>query len=103
MIQALQVPLAAILGMLPLFTALVEGLDPDSVARYGLLGAVLGWFMLRADKRLAGIEHKMGGLQRTMLLEILSRPTTSVRARQLCQEELRKVAPELAEDVPTAS
>ena len=87
------------LAFVPFVAALAEGVDVELMTRYGLLGIVLGWFMLRADKRLAGIEHKMGGLNRTMLIEILSRENVSKQAKAECRRELRKVAPDLAEEI----
>ena len=90
-------PVISLIALLPAASAFMEGLDPDTVARYGLLGLVLGWFMLKADKRLSGIESKMEGIQRTMLLDILSRPATSDRAKLECERELRRIAPELVD------
>lgn len=87
-----------IASFIPVVSAMVEGADPESIARYGILGAVLAWFMFRADKRLGGIEHKMTGLNRTLLIEILSRPGTSGIAKRAVREELRRVAPDLALD-----
>jgi len=86
-------------SFIPVVIATLEGADPESIAKYGVLGAVLAWFMFRADKRLGGIEHKMVGLNRTMLIEIMSRPGTSPAAQKLCREELRKVAPELSASI----
>ena len=88
-----------IMAFIPFLSQLGDKLDPEQITRYGLLGCVLAWFMFRADRRLAGIEHKMGGLNRTMLIEILSRPTTSERAKIECRNELRKVAPNLADEL----
>lgn len=68
---------------------------PEALARYGLLGIVLGWFMLRTDKRLAGIEHKLTGLHRTMLIELLTRPNLPIAARSEVRRELRKSAPDV--------
>ncbi len=84
-----------VLAFVPALAELVGPVEPETFARYGLLGAVLAWFMVRADKRLGGIEHKMAGLNRTMLIEILSRPSTTERAKQACRDELRRVAPDL--------
>lgn len=86
------------MAFVPLAVSMAEIADPALVEKYGILGLVLAWFMLRADKRLAGIEHKIGGLNRTMLIEILSRPSTGEKARQACREELRKVDPRLADE-----
>ena len=85
-----------LLAAVPFVSGLIAQVEAESLARYGILGCVLAWFMFRADKRLGGIEHKMAGLNRTMLIEILSRPTTSEKAKQMCRDELKKVAPDLA-------
>jgi hypothetical protein len=88
-----------LLAFVPVLSQLGEGADVEALAKYGLLGVVLAWFMIKADKRLGGIEHKMVGLNRTMLIEILSRPTTSERSKQLCRDELRKIDPSLADEI----
>lgn len=90
-----------ILAASPFLVGIIEQASPDALARYGLFGIVLAWFMFRAEKRLSGIEHKMGGLNKTMLIEIMSRPTTSVRAQRLCKDELRKIDPMLAQEFST--
>lgn len=94
----MQTVLSTVIGFVPFAAALLDKVEPDSLARYGLLGVVLWWFMLKADKRLAGIEHKMEGLNRTMLIEILSRSGTSLAARQMAVKELRKIDPALADE-----
>lgn len=65
--------------------------------RYGLLGAVLSWFMFKMDGRLERIEkaivsntHSVTGFKRTMLIEIISRETISLTAKQMAKEELEK-------------
>ena len=88
-----------LIAFVPLFSELSGPFDTETVAKYGLLGCVLAWFMVRADKRLGGIEHGMNGLRRTMLIEIFSRPNTSERARLECKKEMRKVAPDLADEM----
>ena len=89
---------ASILAFAPLLSAMTDGLDTDALSRYGLIGAVLLWFMTRVDKRLVGIESGVNGLKRAMMLDVLSRPTTSQRARTVCREELRQTDPELADE-----
>ena len=86
-----------VIAFLPAATAVLEGADASKLGEYGLFGIILGWFMFRHDKRLAAIEHRMTGLNRTMLVEILSRPSTNPHTRRVALEELRKVDPSLAE------
>lgn len=83
----------------PILASVAEGVDFDRLTVNGLLGLVLSWFMLRAEKHLAAIKHQMAGLNRTMLIEVISRPGTSDRARLEARRELRKEAPDLAREL----
>ena len=58
---------------------------------YGPMGIFAAYFMLKIDPRLASIEHKMVGLNRTMLIELLSRESISVAAKAAAREELEKL------------
>lgn len=88
---------AAFIPAVAQLAAKSDNLEP--FAQYGLLGLILAWFMMKADKRLGGIEAKMVGLNRTMLIEVLSRPTTTERGKKMCREELRKIDPALVDEI----
>lgn len=90
---------AFVAGVAPFLASIAEGVDLDRLTVNSLLGLVLSWFMLRAEKHLSGIKHQMAGLNRTMLIEILSRPGTSPRARLEARRELHKEAPDLAREM----
>lgn len=58
--------------------------------QYGLAGVIIAYLMVRVDGRLAKIDHRLVGLQRTMLLELLSRENLSHKARNMASSELKK-------------
>ncbi len=75
--------------------AQIETYEP--FMRYGLLGVIIGWVLLKVDKRLDSIEkaiqgnsHKITGLNRVLLLEMLSRDNLSIQTKVLAREELAK-------------
>ena len=83
----------------PALAQLVTSADGETVAKYGLLGAVLAWFMIRAEKRLGAIEHGLSGVRRTILIDVLSRPGISAQTRRMGMAELKKAAPDLLEEL----
>lgn len=83
----------------PTIAALLAQAEVQSIAQYGVLGAVLAWFMLRAEKLLAGIEHKMIGMNKTMLIWLLESQNTTPKAKQACRAELRKLDPDMADEI----
>lgn len=100
--------LNALLPLVPFAAEVLTNAGAESLAKYGLLGAVLAWFMVRNEKsqdrvvvHLEKLEHKMSGLSRTMLIEILSREGLSERAKRACHTELQRVAPDLADEMRT--
>ena len=58
---------------------------------YGLAGCIIFYLMHFIDKRLGRIEHRLSGLQRTMLIELLSRDSISIQAKAMAREELSKI------------
>lgn len=77
--------------------AAVEGVGVEKVAGYGILTAILWWFMQTVDRRLGRIEHNLNGMRRTILIDILARSNDGT-VKRLCHEELRKVDPNLASE-----
>lgn len=87
------------LAAIPTILAIIAQAEVQTVAQYGVLGGVLAWFMIRAEKLLTRIEHKIVGMNKTMLIWLLEAPTTSVLAKRMCKEELRKLDPEMANEM----
>lgn len=59
--------------------------------RYGLLGLVVGWILLRLETRLDGISHKIIGLNRTLLIDLIARESVSVAGKAMARQELEKL------------
>lgn len=83
----------------PVLAILLAQIETTGFANYGVLGVVLGWFMLRAEKWFARIYHQISSLNKTLLIDFLSRPGTSESARRLARTELRKMDPSLADEI----
>lgn len=67
--------------------------------RYGLLGIMIAWVLVKLDRRLESLEnsmkantHKVTGLSRTLLIELLSRENVSIQAKAAAREELARVS-----------
>ncbi len=88
----------AFVAFSPLIGVALEAAEPETIARYGLAGAVIYFLMVKADKRLSGIEHKIVGVNRALLIELLSRPGTTPQGRRAAREELKKIDPGFVED-----
>ena len=88
-----------LVASVPFLTAILAQAEVQAVAQYGVLGAVLAWFMLRSEKLLTRIEHKIVGMNKTMLIWLLEAPATSQTAKRMCREELRKLDPHLADEI----
>lgn len=58
--------------------------------QYGLAGVVIFFLMQKVDTRLGRIEHKLTGLNRTLLIELLSRESLSFQAKKMAEAELEK-------------
>lgn len=85
----------------PALAAILAAVEDGGLERFGayaILTGVLGWFMKVADSRLRGIEHGLNGMRRMMLIEILAR-SNDATVKRLCNEELRKVDPGLADEM----
>lgn len=83
----------------PTIAAVLAQAEVQSIAQYGVLGAVLAWFMARSEKMLASIEHRIVGMNKTMLIWLLESQNTSPRAKQACRAELRKLDPSAADEI----
>lgn len=61
---------------------------------YGPMGVMLGWFMLRYEKvigELRRLSHRIEGLSKAMLVDVLSRETAGSTARTKAIEILNKM------------
>lgn len=60
----------------------------------GLLGAVLTWFMYQGAKLPAEIRtlaHRIDGLTRAMLADMMERESTGMKAKDYCRNEMAKI------------
>lgn len=64
---------------------------------YGPMGIMLAWFALRAETRIDRVidrldylGHKINGMTRAMLAEIISRENHDSQARKIAEEMLRQ-------------
>ena len=61
---------------------------------YGPMYAMLGWFMLRGERIMSEIRvlsHRIDGLTKAMLVDVLSRENAGSQTRQTAQEMLAKI------------
>lgn len=75
-----------------LATVDIAGLQA-SLLTYGPLGVITVWLMLREEKRdktIRDLSHRINGLSKALLVDILARPIDST-TRQLAKEMLEKV------------
>lgn len=65
---------------------------------YGPMGVILGWFMWRGEK-LAGevrsLAHRIDGLTRALLVDMMNRDSTGPAARRYAEEALAKISARL--------
>lgn len=60
----------------------------------GLLTAVLSWFMYQGAKLPAEIRtlaHRIDGLTRAMLADMMERESTGMKAKDYCRNEMAKI------------
>jgi len=75
--------------------------SPETVSvllTYGPLGIILGWFMLRAEQKLEKIPaelrtlgHRLDGLTRALLADVISRDTGNHKAKEIAQKMLTEI------------
>lgn len=61
---------------------------------YGPMGIMLGWFMWRGEKLMGEIRmlsHRIDGLTKALLMDMISRDTAGPHTRQQAQEALAKI------------
>lgn len=76
--------------MTPEVLAQIENWAPF-VAQIGFPSVVAVLMLTRFDSRLGSIEHRLVGVQRTLLIELLSRETISLQAKTMARQELEKL------------
>lgn len=58
---------------------------------YGPMGGMLVWFMLTVTRSIKDLAHRIDGMTRAMLVDVISRDSTGVHARQTAHEMLAKI------------
>jgi len=67
---------------------------PTALYTYGPMGIVLGWFMWRAEKifsKISDLGHRIDGLTKAMLMDLISRDNIGPHTKQLAREALAKI------------
>lgn len=64
---------------------------------YGPMGVVLAWFMIRGEAKLQRVvdridvlSHRINGVTRAMLVDVMSRDSSGTQARKFAQEMLER-------------
>lgn len=73
---------------------LAQIVEANPFAAYGLAGLVIAWFMYFTEKlrvELKGLAHRIDGLTRALLMDLMSRDTTGPHAKAMASEELRRL------------
>lgn len=61
---------------------------------YGPMGIILGWFMWRGEKlagEVRGLAHRIDGLTRALLVDMLNRENSGPATRRYAEEALAKI------------
>ena len=79
-----------------MISAIVGQLTENSASlyTYGPMGVVLGWFMWRGEKlvgEIRSLAHRIDGLTRAMLMDMVNRDTCGDQAKRMAQEEIAKI------------
>lgn len=74
------------------FLAQIADVNPTTVlVAYGPMGVMLAWFMWRFEamiKAFRGLSHQIEGMSKALLVEVMSRPSTSPSTRQVATDLL---------------
>jgi hypothetical protein len=68
--------------------------SPKDLVGYGALGIVSAWLMWRdrfVGSKLDTLAHRIDGMTRAMLIDVISRDTAGQNARSAAQEMLNKI------------
>lgn len=78
--------------------SLIGFLDTETVKflvfNHGPVVAVLAWFMLRGEKivlEIRSLSHRIDGMTKAMLVDVLSRDSCGPSAREMAREMLAKI------------
>lgn len=74
----------------------------SEMAKFGLLGVVLGWFMFKFDRttretareivqEIRTLAHRIDGMTRAMLVDVISRDNCGPHAKQEAQKMLANI------------
>lgn len=58
---------------------------------YGPMGIMLAWFMVRHDRAMNTLSHRIDGMTRALLVDTLSRDNVGDVARRYAEKELAKI------------
>jgi len=80
----------------------------NPLASYGIVGVVMGWLMwlvsaLRSDIKdfradIKDSAHRLDGLSRTMLVDMLERENTGAHTKQYCREAIARIDARASKD-----
>ncbi len=66
--------------------------DPiTGIVIYGPMGLMLAWFMLRSEKAMNTLSHRIDGMTRALLVDTLSRDNVGSTSRKLAEEMLTNI------------
>lgn len=73
----------------------------NALFAYGPMGVMLGWFMVRGERKMDSVVtelrvlgHRINGMTRAMLADVAARETTGAALKTLVNSELVKLADE---------
>lgn len=75
-------------------TTLAQVAVDNPLATFGLAGLVIGWMMIFIDKlrsELRTLSHRIDGMTRALLIDLISRDSIGPLAKQMAREELAKI------------
>lgn len=58
---------------------------------YGPMGGMIAWFMLRAERSLRTLSHRIDGMTRALLVDVISRDTAGVHAKNSARQMLAEI------------
>jgi hypothetical protein len=73
---------------------IAQVVSDNPLATFGLAGLVIAWFMWFVDKlrsELRSLAHRLDGLTRAILMDLLSRDDAGTQAKIMAQQELAKL------------
>lgn len=76
----------------PLIAQIAAETNPYSLlVAYGPMGIMLAWFMLRSERAMNNLAHRIDGMTRAMLVDTLSRDNVGHNTRKHAEQQLAKI------------